>query len=156
MKQGILLLLALAAVACGATAGKDEPKRTSVPDTEVGLARGSVFDTPAPAAVTENDSEPGEMPAPPRPYPIAPPVVPHGVREFLPITRSANACIDCHLVEEKVEGEATPVPESHFIDYRNAPRTAGKTPDGARYNCAACHVPQTGAAPLVENRFGQE
>lgn len=150
MKQGIVLTLALVTVACGAATRDDGSRHDrGVPDTQIGLSRGSVFDTPVPAAVNENTSEPGERPPLPRPNPVAPPRIPHGIADFVPITRDGNACIDCHLVAEKVEGEATPIPESHFIDFRNAPGRVRETPAGARYNCTACHVPQTDASPLV-------
>lgn len=124
-----------------------------VPDTSLGLAKGSVFDVPAPPAVKDNDSAPGERPVLPRPYVIAPPRIPHLVADLLPITPKQNACIDCHAVKEKKPGEATPIPASHYTDYRNAPGRVGAQVVGARYVCVSCHAAATDAQALVENRF---
>jgi cytochrome c-type protein NapB len=75
------------------------------------------------------------------------------VADFLPITPKQNACIDCHAVTEKKSGEPTPIPASHYTDYRNAPDRVEHEVVGARRVCVSCHVPTTGAPVLVENRF---
>jgi cytochrome c-type protein NapB len=139
----LLLLVALVAVAWAAP--------PSIPDTGLGLSKGSVFDTPTPAVVKPNETAPGEERVLPRPYAIAPPRVPHGVADFLPITLAQNACVDCHAVAEKKPGEATPLPPSHYTDLRNAPDRVGTEVTGARYVCTACHVPKTDAPDLVRN-----
>ena len=97
---------------------------------------------------------PGEKAVLPRAFPDAPPMVPHGIQAFLPITRAENACLSCHG-EAKVKrpGEPTPIPASHHVDYRNAPGKIGEKVSGARWVCTACHVQQTDARQLVGNRF---
>lgn len=127
------------------------PATRAVPDTEIGLVEGSVFEAPAPPPVRGNDSDPGDRPALLRPHPEAPPPIPHGIGDFLPITRGENACVDCHWLDEKEEGLPTPIPGSHFIDSRNAPDTVRETIAGARWVCVSCHVPQTDNPPLVGN-----
>jgi cytochrome c-type protein NapB len=75
------------------------------------------------------------------------------VAEFLPITMAENQCVECHAVEEKEEGEPTPIPTSHYVDLRNAP---GETRDelaGARYVCITCHAAPGFNPPLVANGF---
>jgi cytochrome c-type protein NapB len=146
----LLLLVALVAVAwVTANAGSSVP--ASIPDTSLGLSKTSVLDTPTPPVVKPNESAPGEQPALPRPYVIAPPRIPHGAGDFLPITLAQNACVDCHAVAEKKPGEATPLPPSHYTDLRNAPDRVGAEVTGARYVCTACHVPRTDAPDLVGN-----
>ncbi len=140
-----LLLLALAAVR-GA-----EPEGT--PDAELGLTRGSVFEIPLPDPVRVNDSAPGELPLLPRAYVGAPPVVPHGLADFLPITREDNLCVDCHGIAEAEEGDPTPIPASHYTDLRRAPGRVGESVAGARWVCVSCHVAPSGAEPLVVNVF---
>ena len=148
----ILLSLCLAIlVILVARIGISEEKGT--PDSQIGLSKVSVFEVADPDPVNENTSDPGEMPVLPRAFSDGPPLIPHGVAEFLPITLSENQCMDCHQVEEKEEGEPTPIPQSHFVDLRNAPDAVREDVAGARYLCMSCHVPQTGAAPLVENEF---
>jgi nitrate reductase cytochrome c-type subunit len=78
-------------------------------------------------------------------------VIPHSIDDFTPITRSENLCVDCHGVAEKVEGEATPMPPSHYVDLRNTPGKQGEAPAGARWLCVSCHLKQTAAESLVEN-----
>ena len=126
---------------------------TPTADTELGLTKGSVFDVPTPPVVTVDASNPGERPLVPRPYAIAPPRVPHAVADFLPITQKQNACLDCHAVKDKRPGDPTPIPPSHFTDYRNAPDRVGDQVAGARYVCVSCHAARTDAPDLVGNRF---
>ena len=144
-------LLALAAGVAAALAPSEAPK--PIADRDFSLARGSVFEVQAPPPVAENTTDPGEGPLPGRAHAEMPPVVPHGIADFLPITRSDNACIDCHAVAEKEPGEPTPIPPSHFVDFRRAPDRPGEKLAGARWVCVSCHVARTGAEPLVANRF---
>lgn len=148
-----LIVLAVFLFAVVGAAQGTPPDKKAVPDRDLGLSRGSVFEVPSPDPVAENGTAPGENPPLPRAYPGAPPVIPHGVADALPITREQNLCLGCHLVKEKVKGEPTPVPRSHFIDLRNNPGRVGEEVAGARYNCVACHVSLTEATPLVKNRF---
>lgn len=159
MKTTVILSLA-AVLAAGCVASNPGERSAPVaggpmPDSSLGLAKGSVFDVPSPPAVKVNDSTLGERPALPRAYVIAPPRVPHGVADFLPITQKQNACLDCHAIKEAKKGEPTPLPPSHYVDYRNAPGRPGTAVAGARHVCVSCHVPTTDAPSLVENRFRQ-
>jgi cytochrome c-type protein NapB len=150
----VLLLTALLAAGCAASTPPAPPAATGpIPDAQLGLAKGSVFDVPTPPAVKAEASSPGERPPLPRPYVIAPPRIPHAVGEFLPITRKQNACVDCHAVRERKPGEPTPIPPSHYTDYRNAPERVGDQVAGARYVCVSCHAGTTDAPGLVDNRF---
>lgn len=148
------LLLACAAPKASAPAAPPAPAAGPVKDTALGLSKTSVFEAPAPPAFQPEQSAPGEKPLPPRLGPQIPPVVPHGVADMLPITREQNACVDCHAIAgPKKAGEPTPLPASHYVDYRNAPDKAGDKVAGARWLCTACHVPRTDAAPLVGSRY---
>lgn len=159
------ILLALVAASCAAphreagpaSSGSGDAAATSstpgIPAESLGLAPGDLSGSPAPPASREIDAAPGELPPPERAYEGAPPVIPHAIGDFLPITREENGCILCHQVEEKIEGEATPIPRSHYTDLRRAPDEVGEEIAGARASCTTCHVAQTNAKPLVENRF---
>jgi len=81
-----------------------------------------------------------------------PPLVPHTVAKYEPITLEENACLDCHISDE-FRGKKMPmIGESHFSRTR-------KEDDGSpavsmeRWQCNSCHVPQADAKPLVENSF---
>ncbi len=152
---------ALASAALGCAAAGLAPGQGGsagrVPDTDLGLSKGSVFDVPAPPPVPVNASAPGERPAPPRAYPGAPPVIPHAVSGFLAITARENACVGCHRADakEKRPGEATPLPPSHQVDPGEVPGPSGARASATRWVCTACHVERTGARPLVGNGFGR-
>jgi len=158
LKTAAILVSLAAVLAAGCAASPSTPAAAPAPatpiaDTSLGLAKGSVFDVPTPPAVKANESAPGELPVLPRPYTIAPPRIPHAVDDFLPVTQKQNACLDCHGVKEKKKGEPTPIPPSHYTDYRNAPERVGSQVVGARYVCVSCHLVNTDAPNLVENHF---
>ena len=138
------LLLCVAAVATACAVRVD-----GIPDDQIGLSKVDIFDVAEPDPVRDNATEPGDGVPEVRAFEGAPPVISHGIADFLPITRVENLCIDCHQLEEASEGDPTPIPASHFIDFRNAPDEIGSDVAGARYNCTACHAVVTEAQPLV-------
>ena len=137
-----------------ALAGNDK----SVEDKDLGLDKNSVFDTPDPIQAPVLGGEPGEN-ATLQPYfDGAPPMIPHQIVDFVPITIDENQCADCHVDAELVgttveEGEATPAPASHFTDLRRAADKVTAELIGARFLCTQCHATQADAKPLVENTF---
>jgi cytochrome c-type protein NapB len=149
MHRAILLL-----AFCSASLLQAGPPAKPVSDRDLGLSRTSVFEVPVPPLYQAETAAPGEKPLPKRVNRETPPVIPHGISDYLPITRSSNLCLDCHAVEgPKKKGEATPIPPSHYQDLRRNPEAKGERIAGARYVCISCHLPQTNATPLVENRF---
>jgi nitrate reductase cytochrome c-type subunit len=124
-----------------------------LPEEAVGLSPGRLESLPPLAPMPNVSGDPGEAPSIPAAYDGAPPVVPHAIADFVPIGREANACLDCHAAGEKVAGEPTPVPASHFVDLRDAPASRRDHVAGARWVCTACHVPATDAPPLVASEF---
>lgn len=133
---------------------KDPPE--GIADSQMGLSKTSVFDIPVPDIERQNKSEPGDRPLLERGSPEEPALIPHGVTEYLPITLAENQCMDCHAEEEeKIAGEPTPVPRSHYVDLRNAPNEVLVNVVGARYNCVSCHVSPGDNPPLTTNTFGR-
>jgi len=122
-----------------------------IADRDFSLAHESVFEVGPPPPVHPNASDPGERPLPGRGQPDGPPAIPHAIDDFLPITRTENACVDCHQVETKEPGEPTPIPSSHYVDYRDRPGIVGEKMAAERWVCVSCHVGQTDAGPLVAN-----
>jgi cytochrome c-type protein NapB len=146
------LILPLALCAAPLLVAGPPPKPAT--DRDLGLSRTSVFEVPAPPRFQDETAGPGEKPLPRRINKEYPPVIPHGVSDFLPITLSSNLCLDCHGVAgKKVKGEVTPVPASHYMDYRRAPEQKGTKVAGTRYVCTACHVPRTDAPPAVGSTY---
>ena len=90
-----------------------------------------------------------DRPPIPRDFIQQPPLIPHSVRNYN-ITLNFNKCMDCHAWSKYKEAGATKVSLTHFKD------TSGKdlaNVSPRRYFCTQCHVPQTDAAPLVNNYF---
>jgi cytochrome c-type protein NapB len=81
-----------------------------------------------------------------------PPLIPHAITKYEPITLDENACLNCHITDE-FKGQKMPkIGASHFS-------TTRKEDDGSpavnmvRWQCNSCHVVQADAKPLVENSF---
>ena len=108
-----------------------------------------------------------------RAFQDAPPMIPHDVDGMLPITINSNQCTGCHMPDIAAGMGATPLPSSHFTNFRPTHNYNGKTFTrstdgmknevaikstgsklaGARFNCTQCHAPQSQGNPLVENTF---
>jgi len=139
------------AIAAGAEPVPQSAAAPSIPDSEIGLAPGTVFQQPAQTPIAFNTVDPGESELRPRPNPEFPPVIPHSTEGFSAITRSENPCLDCHGPEAARYSEATALPPSHQVDLRRSPSSQGDEIVGARWVCTSCHVAQTASEPLVEN-----
>jgi nitrate reductase (cytochrome), electron transfer subunit len=140
MKRRHGLLAALAIAPCfvaGALLAQDAPRlRGPEPFTR---------DAPAPPvqrAVT-NDVRVR------RNYPDQPPVIPHAIEGYA-LDLNANKCMSCHARRFTEQSQAPMISVTHYQD-REGNTLGGLAP--RRYACLACHVPQTEARPLVENRF---
>jgi len=81
-----------------------------------------------------------------------PPLVPHTVAKYEPITLDENPCLNCHITDEFKGAKMPKMGVSHFS-------TTAKKADGTplvnmvRWQCNSCHVQQADAQPLVENTF---
>lgn len=88
----------------------------------------------------------------PRTFTGQPPLVPHAIAKYEPITVEENDCLDCHISDE-LNGKKMPrMGDSHFL---KLDKTGSGKPvvNMARYECTSCHVQQVDAKPLIENDF---
>lgn len=150
-------------------------------EEEIGLRKTNLYsenDTLA-AKTSYTTVAAGESKTFERAFENAPPMISHDVEGMLPITMSNNSCLGCHdpLVAESIN--ATPVPKSHLASFRpiteyvngefkKEGKVVGNTSDikvvinkregvsSERYNCSACHAPQSNNEPLVKNEFSPE
>lgn len=95
---------------------------------------------------------PGEAKVFDRSYENSPPVIPHSLDGLVPITKSNNMCVTCHMPEVAKDMGATPVPASHMFNFRDGKSDNGKL-DDSRFYCTQCHVPQSNAPEIVKNQF---
>ena len=115
-----------------------------------------------------------------RAYENAPPMISHDVEGMLPITIDNNQCIMCHDPMLAESMGATAIPKSHFTSFRedvNIDKKGQLQRDGkvvangsdlktiikpldhlsnARFNCSACHAPQSQSEIVPENNFVTE
>jgi cytochrome c-type protein NapB len=164
--------------------GYDLTGKKVVDENELGLRKASLEDDKlAPPEIKFDAPAPGAAKKFARSYVNAPPLIPHSIEGLVPITRKSNQCLGCHMPDKAKAVGATPIPASHFTNYR--PTTVykngelikegktvglkgqlGNTGDiklakvkklnhlyQGRYNCTQCHVPQANVKPLVKNNF---
>lgn len=115
-----------------------------------------------------------------RAFENAPPMIPHDVEGMLPITINNNSCTGCHEPLVALSMGATPIPKSHFTNFRPDTslskdgriskegkaidntsdfKTVGKKSEhlvGARFNCSACHTPQSINTQAPKNLFSAD
>ncbi len=173
----LLALTAIAVVGCASGAG-------TVSEESLGLRKTDLY-TEAPDTAGEatkyGKAAPGTSKRFDRAYENAPPMIPHDVEGLLPIKIGNNACLGCHMPEVAPSMKATPIPPSHFTNYRpdtvmkgdnvvKEGKVLGKDLSNVsdiklakakklnhlyqgRFNCSQCHAPQSTQKPLVKNTF---
>lgn len=152
------LLAGFALMALGTTFSLAAPP---IKSDSMGLSKTSVFDVPTPKVHHYSATPAGQSHVLPRAYQGAPPQIPHDIADYLPITSDNNMCIACHNQpalwdKKRVAGSPTPIPRSHYIDFRKAPNKVTDHLIYARYNCNQCHVPQSDGPELVKNTFSSK
>jgi len=174
---------------------QDNPERISkedlgnkkvVTESTLGLRKSSIYTEETKEVPVKTDYSrpaPGSAPKFERAYVNAPPMIPHDVEGLLPITKDNNQCLGCHMPDVAKSMGATPIPPTHFTNYR--PTTEFK--DGelvkegkkvgingdignvgdikiakpkkldhlyqGRFNCSQCHAPQAKVDTDVANTF---
>ncbi len=110
---GLLSLVAIVAVGCASGAG-------SVSEKSLGLRKTDLYteNTTKPEKTKYTTVAPGSAKRFDRAYENAPPMIPHSVDGLLPITKGNNACLGCHLPDVAKSMGATPIPPSHFTNFR--------------------------------------
>jgi cytochrome c-type protein NapB len=146
-------------------------RKTNLYDEDKAEGRKTDYNRPAPGTSTRFE----------RAYKDAPPMIPHSVEGLLPITKMNNQCLGCHMPEVAPSVGSTPIPATHFTNYR--PNTVlkngevvkegkivgkelGNTADivladakksdtiyQGRFNCTQCHAPQSKTQTDVANTF---
>jgi len=127
-----------------------------VTEEELGLRKENLYTEKGilPVKADFKRPAPGQAQRFKRSYENAPPLIPHSVDGLLPITKNNNACLGCHMPEVAKSVNATPIPPTHFMDFRTQKPLGHLAPQ--RYNCSQCHVPQANVKPLVKNEFQPE
>ncbi len=147
-----------------------------VTESVLGLRKTDIYSEEADTTgmKTEYSSDaPGTSQRIARAFQDAPPMIPHSVEGLLPIKAGNNQCIGCHMPEAAKGVGATPIPKSHFTNFRPTHKVVDgqfkKSIDNyknevaiskpsdklsmARFNCSQCHAPQSKGDLAVSNTF---
>ena len=146
----------------------------TIDDDSIGLRKVELLseDKAAPSETKYGTSAPMSGYKIERAYQNAPPMIPHDVEGLLEITPDNNACIGCHEAAVAPTMNATPIPPSHYTNFRPKDKLEGdnfikgvdnmknetsikrmEAISSARFNCTACHAPQSTGELAVENTF---
>ncbi|SHO80911.1 Nitrate reductase cytochrome c550-type subunit [hydrothermal vent metagenome] len=163
----------------------DTPERLSkddlgnkkvVTENVLGLRKTDIYDEKAdtkPMKTNYGSDAPGTSQRLARAFQDAPPMIPHSVEGLLPIKAGNNQCISCHMPDVAKTMNATPIPKSHFTNFRPKHKFDGKKFEKAidnlknevsiskpsdklsmaRFNCSQCHAPQSRGDLAVSNTF---
>lgn len=134
--------------------GKSEIAPEDIGIRDVPVEEESIAPPPIPDSEVAPKPPPGSSKKYQRAYENAPPQIPHSVEGLLPITKENNACLGCHMPEVAKTVKATPIPPTHFINFRTGQKLNHLYQ--GRYNCSQCHAPQVDVQPLVKNTFKPE
>ena len=135
-----------------------------------------------PPAVAYHSAAPGSSKKFKRAYQDAPPMIPHDTTGMLPITKDNNQCLMCHMPDMASSMGATPIPVSHFTNFRPKTEVVGdeilkngkvikntsseklanvsinvdkgeQKLYAGRFNCTQCHAPQATNELVDDNHF---
>ncbi|MBL0707682.1 MAG: nitrate reductase cytochrome c-type subunit [Sulfurimonas sp.] len=174
-----LFTVSLLFVGCGndATPVTKESVKPTISEESLGLRKTNIY-TEAPETTGDvtnySKNYTGSGKTIKRAFQDAPPMIPHDTDGMLPIKIKDNQCLNCHMPElaSSMEMGATPIPVSHFTNFRPTHNYDGKMftksvdnmkneisiketthLQGARFNCTQCHAPQSQGKLAVENDF---
>ena len=125
----------------------------------MGIGEDNVFSDATPTAFTYPVIKAGKSTMIPVAYSTLPPPISHAVEEYLPITTEKNDCTECHDRQNKIgktehrTGKKIPMPANHYGGFNG--KGDKEEVSGSRYTCTQCHVPQSGAKPLIENTYSK-
>ena len=142
-------------VCATAIAETNIPKETT--EDELGIRKESLYDEEKvkPVHGEYTTTQPGESKIIERAFENSPPLIPHDITGMLPIDKSNNTCMGCHMPEAAPGSGATAIPKSHLVNLQTGEYLKGKL-DLMRYNCIQCHVQQVNLTPPVKNMFKSE
>jgi len=180
MIKRVLIFGFAAAVMFSSCGGDSSTENTdgvkSVDENTLGLIKSDVQnddETLLGAMPEYSKAAPGTAEKMERSFENAPPLIPHSTAGLVPIKKDANMCLSCHMPAVAEAMKATPIPPTHFTDYRPKVKekngkyavdaeegevyaeSLGDKLSQSRFNCTQCHVPQAKIDPWVQNNFEQ-
>ncbi|OHE07473.1 MAG: nitrate reductase [Sulfurimonas sp. RIFOXYD12_FULL_33_39] len=172
-----LVAAALLMVGCGGEGAKSSPKKvvsTTITEESLGLRKTDLYteDSTIADKTEYRTAQATTSSKIKRAFQDAPPMIPHDTIGMLPIKVEDNRCVSCHMPDIAGAMGATPIPVSHFTNFRERNKVVNGTfqsavnnyknevsivhedkLQGARFNCSQCHAPQSQGNLAVENTF---
>ncbi len=115
-------------------------------------------DVTAPDRAPEVKAYAGKVPGVGQPHLITrtfvgqPPMVPHTIEQYVPLTMEENACLECHITDE-LRGQKVPKIGLSHLSKTAKKKDGSPAVEMSRFQCDSCHVPQVDAQPLVDSKF---
>ena len=99
---------------------EDLGNKKVVTESTLGLRKADLYseDSVRPNGTDYSRPAPGQSTKFERAYVNAPPMIPHSVEGLLPIKQNNNQCLGCHMPDAAKAMGATPIPATHFTNYR--------------------------------------
>jgi cytochrome c-type protein NapB len=172
-KTKIVKTIILSMVLVGTTLAIASDAVKKVEEKELGLRHTNLYNETKvlPSKTNYTKKYPGSSTRFKRAFQDAPPMIPHSVEGLIPIQANNNQCLGCHIPEVAPSVGSTPLPQSHFMDFRPKHKMVKKTfvksidnmknevsikkmpqVSNARFNCTQCHAPQS-KTKAPENDF---
>jgi len=169
IKLVFAIALSTAIISCSDQKVEDQKVHEVSDGNELLTEDGGIADMATYPTTPENESE-GMM----RSFENAPPLIPHTIDGMYQLTAKENQCIMCHYPEKTEVSKATPMPQTHFTNFRPeivetdgvyevqaeenevVAVSTGNKINEAMFNCNQCHVPQAKVDLEVENLFQAE
>jgi len=123
----LAILVAIFGVGCSKTDSDGNASGvTSINESDLALRKGDLFteDEVSGAEANYSSAAPGTSTKFERSFTNAPPMIPHEIKDMLPITIKNNQCISCHDRESAKDMKAampnlTSIPDTHYRDLRS-------------------------------------
>ncbi|MGE4396085.1 MAG: nitrate reductase cytochrome c-type subunit [Sulfurimonas sp.] len=171
---GLTALLMVGFIGDGAQAAQQKGVNATISEESLGLRKTDIYSEDGTVAdeTKYSTAQATTSTKIKRAFQDAPPMIPHDTVGMLPIKVNDNRCVSCHMPDIAGSMGATPIPPSHFTDFRPKHKVEGgvfkqvadpyknevaikedNKLQGARFNCSQCHAPQSEGELVVENTF---
>lgn len=145
----------------------------SLSESQIGMRTTDIYseNNTTPDGTHYHTETPGTSKRFQRAYENAPPMIPHDISDLGEIDKNNNACLGCHMPDVAKDVGATPIPKTHFTNFRPlvSVDASGNFQSESnnkiikrdlkdqlyegRYNCTQCHAPQSEGNLRVKNDF---
>lgn len=171
-----LLVIAVIALVIISACSSDKKSGEWIADENIEMSSAELLsdESPLREMPVYVSTEEGESELYERAFENAPPMIPHKTTGLVPIKIDNNECLRCHMPIKAEYFKATPLPETHFTDFRPeiiqdgelykvdakanevVAKDLGDKLSAAMFNCTLCHAPQAKISVDISNLFSPD